>query len=128
MHFTWAVINFVILSQYSFHDNNTLQYLQHALFWINRLKNIFHYLHSVNSDINTEHFNLLKLHVMTHYAEHIWQYDTADNVDTEYSETVYKYLVRAFFNQTNKWENFQEQLMHHNICYVNLLTMKNLIL
>ena len=32
MHFTWAVMNFVILSQYSFHDNNTLQYLQYALF------------------------------------------------------------------------------------------------
>ena len=128
MQFTQAVVDFVILSQYSFHDNNTLQYLQHALFWMNRLKNIFHHLHSVNSDINTGHFNLLKLYVMTHYAEHIWQYNTADNVDTEHSEAAHKYLVKAFFNQINKWEDFQEQLMHYNTHHVNLLTMKNLIL
>ena len=108
MHFTWAVMNFVILSQYNSHDDNTLQYLQYALFWMNRLKNIFCHLCFVNSDINAEHFNLFKLYVMTHYAEHIWQYDTADNVDTEYSETAYKYLMKAFFNQTNKWEDFQE--------------------
>ena len=128
MHFTWAVVDFVILSQYSSHDDDTLQYLQHTLFWMNRLKNIFCHLHSVNSDINAGHFNLLKLHVITHYAEHIWQYSTADKVDTKYSEAVHKYLVKAFFNQTNKWEDFQEQLMYHNICHVNLLRMKNLIL
>jgi glutaredoxin 2 len=91
VHFIWTVVNFVMLTQYISHNKNTLQYLKHALFQINKLKNVFQHLCSVNSDISEEHFNIFKLHVMIHYAQHIHQYDSADNIDTEYSEIVYKF-------------------------------------
>jgi len=71
VHFTQTIINFVMLTQYISHNKNILQYLKHALFQINKLKNIFQHLHSVNLDISEEHFNIFKLHIMTHYAQHI---------------------------------------------------------
>jgi len=85
-------------------------------------------LPSVNSDISEEHFNIFKLHVMTYYAQHIHQYDSADNIDTEYSEIVYKFLIKIFFSETNKHKNFQQQLLFHNTHHLNLITIKNLIL
>ncbi len=65
---------------------------------------------------------------MTHYAQHLHQYDSADNIDTEHSEATHKFLVKAFFSQTNKHKSFQQQLLLHNICHLNLTAMKNLIL
>jgi len=35
---------------------------------------------------------------MTHYAQHIHQYDSADNIDTEHSEAAHKFLVKTFFS------------------------------
>ncbi len=35
---------------------------------------------------------------MTHYTQHIQWYDSADNVNIEYSETAYKFLVKIFFS------------------------------
>jgi len=128
VHFIWAVVNFVMLTQYISHDENTLQYLLHVLFQINKLKNVFWHLRSVNLNISEGHFNILKLHVMTHYAQHIHQYDSADNIDTEHSEAAHKFLVKVFFSQTNKHKSFQQQLLLHNICHLNLSAMKNLIL
>jgi len=102
--------------------------LKHALFWINKLKNVFWHLCSVNLNISEEHFNIFKLHIMIHYAQHICQYDSANNIDTEYSEIVYKFLIKIFFNQTNKHKSFQQQLLLHNTYHLNLTAMKNLIL
>ncbi len=98
VHFIWAVVNFVMLTQYTSHDEDTLQYLLHVLFQINKLKNVFQHLCPVNLNISEGHFNILKLHVMTHYAQHIRQYDSADNVDTEHSEAAHKFLVKVFFS------------------------------
>ncbi len=128
VHFIWAVVNFVMLTQYTSHDEDTLQYLSHVLFWINKLKNVFWHLRPVDSDISEGHFNILKLHVMTHYAQHIHQYSSADNIDTEHSEATHKFLVKVFFSWTNKHKSFQQQLLLHNICHLNLTAMKNLIL
>ena len=127
VHFIQTVMNFVILTQYISHNENTLQYLKHTLFQINKLKNVFQHLHSVDSDITESHFNILKLHIMTHYTYHIHWYDTADNVDTEHSEITHKFLIKIFFNWINKCESFQEQLLLHNTHHLNLTVMKNLI-
>jgi len=91
-----------MLTQYISYNKNTLQYLKYALFQINKLKNVFQHLCSVNSDFSEEHFNIFKLHIMIHYAQHIYQYNSADNIDTEYSKIVYKFLIKNFsIKQTN---------------------------
>ena len=83
---------------------------------------------SVDLNISEEHFNIFKLYIMIYYAQHIHQYDSTDNIDTEYSEIAHKFLIKIFFNQTNKHKSFQQQLLLHNTHYLNLIIMKNLIL
>jgi hypothetical protein len=96
IHFAWAMINFMILVQYHLHDKEILQYLEHALFQLKKLKNVFHHLQSECSDTDVNHFNISKLHVMTYYASQIWKYDNADNFNTKHSEIVHKYLIKIF--------------------------------
>jgi hypothetical protein len=118
----------VILAQYHLHDEETLWYLEHALFQLNKLKNVFCHLWSEHSDTDVNYFNISKLHVMTHYASQIWRYDSADNFNIKHSEIAYKHLIKIFFDCINKWETFQRQLLHHNTQHLNLLAMKNILL
>ncbi len=47
--------------------------------------------------------------------------------DTTYSETVHKYLLKAFYNRINK-KKYDLQIRQHNICYTNIIPMKNVII
>ena len=122
------MIDFMILAQYHLYDEETLQYLEHALFRLNKLKNVFCHLRSEHSDTDDDYFNISKLHAMTHYANQIQRYDSVDNFNTEHSEITYKHLIKIFFNCINKWETFQKQLLHHNTWHLTLLAMKNILL
>ncbi len=128
IHFAWAVIEFVILAQYHLHDEEILQYLEHTFFQLNKLKNVFHHLRSEHSDTDVNHFNISKLHAMTHYASQIQRYNNVDNFNIKHSEIAYKHLIKIFFNCINKWETFQRQLLHHNTRHLNLLAMKDILL
>ena len=128
IYFAQAMINFIILTQYHLHDEETSQYLEHALFWLNKLKNVFRHLWSEHSDTDVDHFNILKLYAMTHYASQIWRYDSADNFNTKHSEIAHKHLTKIFFDHINKWKTFQRQLLHHNTQHLNLLVMKDILL
>ncbi len=118
----------MILAQYHLHDEEILQYLEHALFQLNKLKNVFHHLQFKHSDTDVDHFNISKLYAMIHYASQIQRYDSADNFNTKHSEIAYKHLIKIFFDCINKWETFQRQLLHHNTQHLNLLTMKDILL
>ncbi len=108
------MIDFMILAQYHLHNKEILWYLEHTLFQLNKLKNVFHHLQSECSDTDIDYFNISKLHAMKHYASQIQRYDSADNFNTKHSEIAYKHLIKTFFNCINKWETFQKQLLHHN--------------
>ncbi len=41
MHYARAIINFVIIIRYIFYNTKFLKYLNHALYYINKLKSIF---------------------------------------------------------------------------------------
>jgi hypothetical protein len=69
IHFTRAVCDFVTISHYQTHDNNTLEYLQDALQRIDALKEIFQLYRprkDKKNDQSAKHFNLPKLHALTH--------------------------------------------------------------
>ena len=122
------MIDFVILAQYYLHDEETLWYLEHTLFQLNKLKNVFRHLQFEHSDTDVDYFNISKLHMMIHYASQIWRYDSADNFNTKHSEIAHKHLIKIFFDNINKWETFQRQLLHHNTWHLNLLAMKDILL
>jgi len=75
LHCARAIFNFVTLAQYTFHDSDTLWYMQHTLYHIDKLKAIFqkYWLNDASNanmkEINDQCFNISKLHAMTHYIE-----------------------------------------------------------
>ena len=99
---------------------------------INNLKTIFvkyrsqNTTHEENDDDET-HFNILKLHVLTHYIDFIRLYDIAQSFDTVYEETAHKFLLKIFFARTNKTKDWKKQIMMHNIRHNNIIAMQNIL-
>ena len=66
-----VIMNFVTLIQYIFYDKNILSYIKYVLYRINSLKTVFIKYRFQNTtrdknDENEMHFNIFKLHLMTH--------------------------------------------------------------
>ena len=101
IHFIKIVINFILLIQYSIHDDLTLNYLKNVLFRINILKNVFREYKLLNKKTKKKHFNIFKFHMMLHFKKDIKLYDVINNFNTKYIESKYM-KVKEHFNQTNK--------------------------
>jgi len=52
----------------------------------------------------------------------------AISVVPPFNKIAYKFLIKIFFSQINKYKSFQQQLLLYNTYYLNLIIMKNLIL
>ena len=107
IHCARVIMNFVTLIQYTFHDENTLNYMKHALYRMNNLKTVFvkyKFQNTVRNenDENKMHFNIFKFHVMTHYMTFIRLYNSVQDFDTVYEETIYKFLLKIFFVMINR--------------------------
>ncbi len=106
LKFFRVLIDFVLMTQYRFHDENTLRYFNHVLFRINSFKNEFKHLRSSDKNTQNDHFNFLKFHVMSHYAEFIRKYETVDEYDTSYDEIKHKYMFKKYYERINKRDFF----------------------
>lgn len=115
-----AIVEFCILSTYVSHDEETLRYMEHALFRINKFKP------AVGHHRLDGHFNFPKWHVQCHYPEYIRQYGAADNFDTEHSEANHKFHVKDFYDRTNKRETYLEQLIGHSIRRLNAIATEDI--
>ena len=124
-----AVIDFWTLAQYSSHDDNTLAYMEHALYQMDTLKPAFR-KYRINSRDKDEagHFNFPKFHAITHYPEFIRMYGTTDGVDTSQMEAAHKWIVKGHFSRTNKHADYQEQIIRHSTRQTNAMAMEELIL
>ena len=56
----------------------------------------------------------------------IWNYVSAVNYNTAYSEAAHKYLLKAFYNRINK-KKYDLQIWQHNILYTNIIAIKDVI-
>jgi hypothetical protein len=110
LKFSRVLIDFVLMTQYRFHDENTLLYLDHALYRINWFKNEFKHLRLSDKNIKDDHFNFSKFHVMLHYSEFIRKYETINEYDTSHDEIKHKYMLKEYYERINKRNFFQEQL------------------
>ena len=131
VHFTRAVTDFILLSQYCSHTDSTLQYMRHALMRMNKFKKVFARIRQSKQEKSRDvegHFNFIKFHAMSHYPGSIERYGAADNFDTQHSEAAHKFLVKEYFNRTNKRDTFIEQLCRHNIRRQNMVAMEDLLL
>ena len=88
-----AAIDFWTLAQYSSHDDNTLKYMEHALYQMDMLncKSAFRNYRINNRDKDESgHFNFPKFHAITHYPEFIRMFGTTNGVDTSQMEPAHK--------------------------------------
>ena len=93
-----------MFAQYVSYDNKTLRYMEHALYKLEKTKIAFKYHRLIDSKLCQPMFNYPKFHIVIHFAQYIWDYDSNVNYDTVHSKAAHKYLLKAFYNRTNKKE------------------------
>ena len=111
-----ALLDFVFLAQYQSHTMDSIKHLLNCLAAFHNHKAIFF-------DLGVwEHFNLPKLHSLTHYASAIQLFGTTDNYNTEQSERLHIDLAKDAYCATNRkdeypqmtaWLERQEKMQRH---------------
>jgi hypothetical protein len=126
MNFTRVLIDFILIARYKSHDDSTLSYLNQIRFRLNAYKKIFRHSRLKEHEIEKNHFNFFKFHVITHYVDFIKRYKVANKYDTFHDEIRHKYMIKKFYFRINKREIFQTQLIEHNKKRLNILALKDL--
>ena len=75
---------------------------------MNKLKFEFADFRFVFKKIEENHFNFFKFHVINHYIKFIRLYGSVDQFDISHMKTIHKYLIKIFYQQTNKNKNYQD--------------------
>ena len=78
--------------------------MKHTLYRFENTKIAFEYHQLINSKLCQPTFNYPKFHATSHFVQYIRDYGSAVNYDTGYSKAAHKYLVKEFYNKTNKKE------------------------
>ncbi len=99
-----AILDFTMLAQYVSYDEETLRYMEHALYRLEKTKIVFEQYRPIDSKLCRPTFYYPKFHVINNFVQYIRDYGSAVNYDTTYSEAAHKYLLKAFYNRTNKKE------------------------
>ncbi len=97
-----TILDFTMLAQYVSHDEETLRYMEHALYKLEKTKIAFEQHQPIDSKLYRPIFNYLKFHAISHFIQYIRDYGSVVNYNTAHSKTAYKYLLKAFYNRTNK--------------------------
>ena len=84
----------MILLKFNYYNNTFLQYLNQALYQIDKLKIMFKNLRLQSTQKENQHFNIFKLHVMTHYSVFIRQFNSILSYDMQMNETAHKFLIK----------------------------------
>ena len=122
-----AILDFTILAQYVSHDDKTLQYMEHALYRLEKTKIAFEHHRPIDAKLCQPTFNYPKFYATSHFVQCIRDYGSAVNYDTAHSEAAHKYLLKAFYNRTNKKE-YDAQIRQHNVRHTNVIAMKDVII
>ena len=116
-----------MLAQYVSYDNETLWYIEHALYRLEKTKIAFKYHWPIDLKLCQPTFNYPKFYLVTHFAQYIRDYGSAVNYDIAYSKAAHKYLLKVFYNRTNKKE-YDVQIWQYNIRYTNVIAIKDVII
>lgn len=97
-----ALMDFLYLAQYGSHTSDTISELQDCLARFHDNKDVF-----LDLGIR-KHFNLPKLHSMSHYASSIRLFGTTDNYNTEQSERLHIDLAKDAFRASNRKDEYSQ--------------------
>ncbi|KAG1815868.1 hypothetical protein EV424DRAFT_1626783 [Suillus variegatus] len=98
-----AILKFSYFAQLRTHTSNTLQFLENALAVFHANKDILHEL-----EVH-EHFNIPKLHQLSHYVQSILLYGTTDSFNTELPECLHIDFAKEAYWASNK-RDYKEQM------------------
>jgi hypothetical protein len=98
-----AILEFSYFAQLQTHTSDTLQFLKNALAVFHANKDILHELEV------REHFNIPKLHQLSHYVQSILLYGTTDGFNTKLPECLHINLTKEAYRASNKWD-YEEQM------------------
>lgn len=116
-----------MLTQYQSYDNETLSYIEHALYRLDKTKIIFKNHRPIDIRLYQHTFNHIKFHAMSHFIKCIWDYGSTINYNTVYSKVAHKYLLKVFYRWTNKKE-YKSQILEYNIYHTNVIAIQDAIL
>ena len=112
-----AAIDFRTLAQYSSHDGNILQYMEHALYQIDMLKSAFRkYRINTRDQDESEHFTFSKFYAIAHYSFACMEPTTGD-------ESCIQMDRQGAFSTDKKHADFQEQIIRHSTRQTNAMAM-----
>ncbi|KAG2351279.1 hypothetical protein BDR07DRAFT_1509435, partial [Suillus spraguei] len=98
-----AILDFSYFAQLRTHTSDTLEYLENALAVFHANKDILHELEV------REHFNIPKLHQLSHYVQSILLYGTTDGFNTKLPERLHIDFAKEAYWASNK-RDYEEQM------------------
>ncbi|THV01199.1 hypothetical protein K435DRAFT_655869 [Dendrothele bispora CBS 962.96] len=113
---TRALLDFLYLSCYSIHTHDSLDSLDTCLATFHSYRQIF-----VELGVQ-EHFNLPKLHFLSHYTRAIKLFGTTDNYNTETTERLHIDFAKTAYRASNykdeypqmtRWLEQREKIQYH---------------
>ncbi len=116
-----------MLAQYILHNEETLRYIEHALYRLEKTKIVFKQYWPIDSKLCQPTFNYPKFHATNHFVQYIWDDGSTENYNTAYNKATNKYLLKAFYNRTNKKE-YKSQNRQHNVRHTNIIAIKDIII
>ena len=60
LQYAWVMVNFVLIAQYTTHDEKILKYMKQAIYWMNCFKWAFANYQSIDKKDEKSHFNISK--------------------------------------------------------------------
>lgn len=97
-----AIMDFLYYSQYPIHTEKTLTLMQDAL-------NDFHANKDIFIDLGVrDHFNIPKVHFLSHYIDLITLFGTTDNFNTQYTERLHIDFAKDAYAATNKKDEYTQ--------------------
>ena len=122
-----ALIDFITLVQYRTHNDYTLRYISQAIFRIDNTKEAFAKYRP--KDCSDEaHWNYPKFHSISHYVTFIMNFGAPNGFDSENSEAAHKFLLKDFYDRTNKTNTFLQQIASWNTRETNRKAMDHILL
>lgn len=123
-----AILDFTTMAGYTYHTEEMLRYMSHALMRIDKTKDVFRDICRNDAQIRENepgHFNFPKWHAITHYPESIHLFGSAVGFIAGIGEVWYITWLKQFFKQTNKRKGWKEQILNHNIRELNMLATED---
>ena len=92
-----------MLGLYLSHNNETLSYMDHALYKLDKTKIAFENHWPIDAKFRPAFF-YPKFHTIIYFVKCIWDNESVINYNTAYSEAAHKYIFKAFYGRINKKE------------------------